>query len=422
MPIDDFFAEYKNREKLSKLLEYWLYSLLVLETTYDKKGLEMFLKSEIGSVLRFSYQYEFEVQYPTGKKEDCLSKIYSIFFVFQNLLEKIELPGSNILAFTSKIKYKMINTAVENISLQIDEQRKINLIVMLEEYFPSKDKFDYKYLLELKLPNVFFSKKIKSINPKKIKLIGAAHTFMDFMGYEKLLIIDRPIVMKGRQHGGGYDIFKDDFYTIFEQELCDEFIGWGFSKHNQKQFRFKNKLEDLDSLFNKTQRRIIWLERPTYPGVMELMNLGQYLQFKCKKVVSYISNELRLAGFDFFSIPYPISLRSNDYSGLRGSLLDEKKSGEEQICKNDIVIFDNCCSTLTHFCIENDVLFLIIINKSSLDFLSERAREWLLLLRENHLVFFEDEEGLLAQSIKNLHGQDQNIPLDVHKYHRRLFF
>ena len=66
-------------------------------------------------------------------------------------------------------------------------------------------------IVKHKIPKFFYSKKVRHHQKSDlIYLEGSCASFLEFSGYENILLLDAMLKIEGYQHGGGYDIFKID--------------------------------------------------------------------------------------------------------------------------------------------------------------------------------------------------------------------
>ena len=62
----------------------------------------------------------------------------------------------------------------------------------------------------------------------RINVSGSSASFFEYEGFENIFLLNSNLYIEGIQHGGGYDIFKVDYFSDYEKNLCDKFFGWGF--------------------------------------------------------------------------------------------------------------------------------------------------------------------------------------------------
>lgn len=239
-------------------------------------------------------------------------------------------------------------------------------------------------------------------------------------GYENLLLFSRRLQVVGRQHGGGYDMFSDDYFGDFEKKLCDQFIGWGMSSIKERQRRFF--AGDSPSVSDSGKKRLIWIEQPRLPLIMLPISPSSGAQVNKKSVVRYIHEEILSAERQFFSLAYPGQLRSPDYAGMRGEeLISKTGKGETMIGTNDVVIFDISAATLTLYYIDQGIIFLVVIVRDNIAQLTDGAKDWVDILRSSGFSFFDDEVGLLSRRLGEVLSDKFELPATVKRYHREKF-
>ena len=114
--------------------------------------------------------------------------------------------------------------------------------------------------------------------------------------------------------------------------------------------------------------------------------------------------------------------RSNKYDGLRGKELDNFSGrGEDFIRINDIVIFDIVTSSLVHYCIEHEILFLFVVPKASIEYYTPNQKEWFNVMRNANLAFYNDEDDRMGKMLIKLIDSKVEMPIELRKYHDRTF-
>jgi hypothetical protein len=298
--------------------------------------------------------------------------------------------------------------------------RKQALTRKLADCFGSYDACEIEKCLEEALPAVFFADQVSLFREKVLRVDCSAVSFMDFAGYENLLLFDRRLDVTGRQHGGGYDMFAVDYFLLFEKTLSDRFIGWGMSGENERQHKYRTANRRASTLGGK--KRLIWVERSLCPRIWSLLNPILYAQHNDRAVIEYVYRELTAARRGFFNLEYPGRMGSPDYAGMRGELLTSVTArGEDAIRTDDVVLFDMSGGSLIHHCIDNEITFVVVIRREDMPYFTEPKREWLNILRCSDLAFYDDEVGLLSRRLGEMLADDYELPADVRKYHRERF-
>ena len=411
--LDIFFDEYKNKKKILKLLEYWLFAIKQTGDLYGRDGLDSYISTNGSSPIRHAFDYEFKSKiYPINKNVSILlPKIFLFFF------NRIILPGAPLKLIKDKLFSKISIFIFSSLTAAEHAERKERLVEILLPYFKDLDLVTSQTIYD-SLPSIFFSNQISIKSKTEIICEGTAHSFMDFSGFEKILLLDSELKMNSYQHGGGYDCFNCDYYSYFEKAMSDSFYSWGLGEKNISQTRYAK----IDQNLLDTKRQLIWVERPNYPKLMSPLNHGQYLQHSNQKVIENIYKALCNTGRPYLSAPYPGNLRSNDYEGYRGDYLGDGKIGSENfINKCDLVIFDSSAASLIHFCIENSILFFLIVDRKSAIFFTPKKNDWFNLLRENDMAFFHDEFVELSNAIESAYNTDLTIPKKLLDFNKQTF-
>jgi len=410
----ELYKSYRNKEKIVALLEYWLFAIKHIKEVYGNQGLKKLTETIETSPLRYAFYFEFNSVINLNMKKGHLIFLRIILFFFS----KLKLPGASGVSIFSKILNKISSWAARSLVNKTSIRKKEKLNQILRDYFQDNDA-SLSEVLSQRLPEVFYSDPIKSNQISDLVLEGSSHSFMDFFGYEKFLLLDCYIQVEGYQHGGGYDSFHQDYYSLFEKNLCDKFIGWGFAEENIKQTRYSG-IKEKRSMQNL--ERVIWIERPKYPRLMKPMNNGQYIQHKSLKVIETIGSALNLSGIEYYSATYPSNLKSNDYRDCRGLHLNNQTlRTENELTSNDILIFDSSAASLIHFCIENKLKFFIIIDRESSNFFTPKKEEWFNLLRKHGYAFYDEESLELSKAIKKAYNPSTIYPEEIYRFNKEVF-
>ena len=81
-----------------------------------------------------------------------------------------------------------------------------------------------------------------------------------------------------------------------------------------------------------------------------------------KRKINYIHSELQIYGQQYFRKPYPGLMKSEFYEDLKCDIINGKP--EEFFFRGDLDLFDTCLHRLILFCIENEILFIIIDDRN----------------------------------------------------------
>ena len=411
--LESFFINYKNKDKILKLLEYWLFAIKETFEIYDIAGLDNYIRSSGSSPMRHAYNYEFQTHIFLKNKQSSLAAA-KFFLFFSN---RLIFPGAPIKGLKDKLISRISSRVFSKLPQVYDYQRKQIIVKILSDYFKNLEYFSEQKIQDA-LPGLFFSKPISIKEPKKIHVDGTAHSFMDFAGFENLLLFNADINVDSYQHGGGYDCFHCDYYSFFEYSMSENFYGWGLSKNNLNQHRYQK----LDKKMDADKKKLIWVERPNYPKLMSPMNYGQYLQHSNQEVIANIYKAIKATGKHYFNAPYPGDLISIDYEGYRGDFLGDKNTNSESnFSKHDLIIFDSSAASLIHFCIENSMIFFLVIDRESHDYFTTKKRRWFSILRENKFAFFHDETQELSNAIEKAYNSEFKVPKDILEFNNITF-
>jgi len=415
--LETYYAGYSNRNKIISLLNYWLYGYRCILVCYGIGAAMRFCRGGFGSHVRFAYFHEYNIDINLQRKTIAAGHLFGLA---AGLMHAACLPGGRVDSVYSKLLWRLTKFAVMAAPVAVRESRKNELVSMLVECFDGYDADVVERSLHEGLPPVFTSDQIRVPRKRPLRVDCSATSFMDFFGYENLFLFDRRLHVIGRQHGGGYDVTSVEYWVHFEKQLCDEFIGWGMSSANERQHKFpahpRPERADGDA------RRLIWVERGCLPFLLHAMSPALYAQGVNKGVIDYVCDELRSMKGGFFSLPYPGLLRLDDYAGKRGDeLAAGSRGGESVIRADDVLIFDHIGASLIHYCIEHGISFVIVLGREDISQLSERAAEWLGVLRSAGLAFLDDEHGLLSRRLTEIIAERGGLPVKVENYHLERF-
>ena len=414
--LDDYYGAYSNSDKLISLLSYWLYGYRCLLESYGEDGVAEFCRSGVGSHVRFAYLYEYGVDIDLNPRT---FKSRALFPLGAAVMPAAYLPGGLVRSAYTKGVSRLTKYAALNTPVSVRRDRKRALVQKLADIFGRDDAGTMAERLDAKLPAIFFADQVEVLRGSMLTVDCSPSAFMDFCGYENILLFNRRLRIIGRQHGGGYDLYAVDYLVDFEKRLCDVFIGWGMSTINEHQHKYPSSHRPCQR-DPRAQRRIIVIERPLLPAILHPMSPPLYAQFRNQKAIAYVCEELRASGTPFYSLEYPGKLRSPDYSGMRGEKLTGGR-GEHVICGTDVAIFDLSAASLVHFCIEHAIPFLFVVSPDDVPQFSEAHKEWFQVLRTARLAFLDDEAGALGRRVGEMVSGDFELPAEVRAYHKRTF-
>lgn len=415
--LDNLYLTYQNRSKIIVLLDYWVFNILLLKKIYGSKGLVDFCNSDINNPQRFSFLYEINNSNKTYEikfKKNNSKYFYALKFFHK----KIFIPGAQLDNLFKKLQNLISLKFILSIPTKANEEIENGVKRILKNIF--KDKFDNSEINVIlkKIPKVFISSNI-SVPYNRINVSGSSASFFEYEGFENIFLLNSNLYIEGIQHGGGYDIFKVDYFSDYEKNLCDKFFGWGFSDNNIKQTKFKR-------IYNKTEdniRRVLWIEDSKVPLFYFYSMPCHYLQSINSESKKYIHKELNLNQTEYTSMFHPSS-NSNLYKNFRKNSFNIPSGGqsEKNFYANDILIFDNSGSTLIHFAIESQMIFFNIISRSDYKNFSESQKEFFLIQRKYNFGIFNDEDNKLSNSITKIKlNSNYRLPKELIDFYERNF-
>lgn len=381
--LEKIYNNYVNKDKLLNLFKAWFYVFYLLYYNTNDKIKDNF-ENFNGSLFLFNTR-------PNSKNINKIThnyfiNIFAIFYFsfFNKFLIRGAIPRNifDIILIRLNIFLKSYLNVKESGVL------KNKIITILQK---NKFSLDFIDLFEKKLPTTFYSKQINLLSKNNLFCDGSAHSFFDFDGYENLLLFKRKIIFTGRQHGGGYGMFKDDLYLDFELNLCDEFIGWNlFSKNEMKNIYkpLKNKVYQNGN--------IILIARPSIPTWFFYFTPHFYNELLDINTINYFQKEIELLDIEINCKPHPVEGLNKFYDNIKfHKIYNSKEKAENIINNNDIIIFDVISHTLIYFCLYHNIRFIILFSYDNYDYLTDEMKSWLNYLHNNNIVFYTNEKNKL---------------------------
>jgi len=409
------YQGYVNSEKIISLFEYWLFSLSTLHRCYGDKGLNEFLLSRNNDPISYSYFNEFGIEETSSHDLNINKKV--ILWIDRYFPMQYRLPSAPSAGFSLSLLVKHTKLLVSQLPRNSDNILVIKITEIINLYLFHLGINANNIFFNKNIPDVFISQQIKCNNLRETRLECAPIEIMQFKGYECILLLNRKIDIVGHQHGGGYDVAYNDPLTYFEKMVSNSFIGWGFSKENAHQTRYSAS-QKIDN--EKKNGKVIWIESSNdskftsycYPVLFDVK--------KCSEIPKYIYNELAEHGVNYFNKKYPGKLESNRYKGIRGTVISSDQIAEKLLIRGDVIIFDNCMHSLMYYCLENQILFLIVDKRDIVQYYTHKMFLWYKVLRKNNLLFHDDEYGFLSKRIKTLDSR-RELPKEVYMYYKNMF-
>tara|TARA_B100000795_G_scaffold270057_1_gene262320 strand:+ start:2565 stop:3932 length:1368 start_codon:yes stop_codon:yes gene_type:complete len=419
--LDELYNDNPNKDKIVALLDYWVFSIYCLKKFYGKDGLINFCDGHLTNPQRFSFLYELSNYSKGTALRKSLSNKY-IFKILNFSLRRLYLPGASLKSFVNKVRNRLSLYYIYSLPAEEDLTRKENLFMLLDKLMTGYLSENEIVIVKHKIPKFFYSKKVRHHQKSDlIYLEGSCASFLEFSGYENILLLDAMLKIEGYQHGGGYDIFKIDYFAAYEKRLSDVFYGWGFSKDNKPQNKFK-KINDSQIIISDP-KRVFWIEDSSVPSFYFCSMPQHHYQSVNKKTKSYIFDELDKQDIKYSSLFHPIS-KSSLYNNFRKDdhLVSGNGHSENIINQDDILIFDNSGSTLIHFAIENNISFYSIISRQDFNNFTVLQKKYFLMLQKHNLGFYNDEIGKMGASIMLIRSDsDYSLPQELHNLNNSMF-
>ena len=412
-----YYADYVNRKKIIVLLEYWLFGLRSLSQQYGIEGVRKFcIDKKTYSYGHFSYLFESDVDIRVGLKPKY-SKY--IFYILNKLIRKYTGAGAPVNTLFDKIRWRVSKLILLSIPVDYKQKRKSDLIEVLLEILNMKNDLKMRENLEIGLPAIFFSNQ-NSLNSNisaNISMEISPDVLLNFIGLENIFLFDKYITLVGFQHGGGYGSYRVEYFERFERDLADKFFGWGLLKLNTRQHRYFKYIPN----HRIADSRFIWIERSKLPNLSKYLFSSTFDHAIDNSAIITIFNAFKESKIAYYNLAYTGMSFCPLYNDYRGLKLHSSGTGEHSLKKNDILIFDTFYSSLIFYCIENNNLFICVTTRKDVDKFTTKNLEWFLILYENNLAFYSDEQEGIKNKLKEINTGNFKVPKKVIEYHNETF-
>jgi len=401
------YKNYANQTTIVNLLEYWIFSVVVIYSSYGLKGVKGYFSSIQKDPVLFSYEFESNIN------SRAIPNVSKFSFMVKWLPFSLRLPAAPVNSFFDRISVKYTALLIRSIPATLDRNLEKRITEIVKLYLSSMN-ICVNNETSLNIPKVFTSIQIGKAG-LKTEIYCSPYELMQFNTRGNIFLLNKKIEIIGYQHGGGYGVVNIGYISHFEKKISKIFYGWGLLEQNVHQYRYK-KIHN----FKKKKGRVIWLESDKLSAVLSIFYPLHYDLSLILKDIEYIYSELQMFGGKYYSKSYPGYLESNRYISMRGEKIGTEDRSEDIIKQNDIIIFDSCMSSMIYFCIENDMRFIIICNRNTKEYFTDRMAKWVDILRKNSFLFFSDEVGQLSTRLHEI-SSENTIPDEVASYHKKIF-
>ena len=225
----DLYNNYPNKDKIITLLDYWVFNIFALKETYGKDGLLSFCDSNTDNPQRFSFLYELS-NFTFGASLQFNKNNYIKFFLLNCFINKLFIPGATLNGITSKILNRISGHYIRSLPVKENSVIKYEVLKLIDEIMAPHFSILEIDKISSKLPDIFYAEIVSVPHGRNILVKGACSSFLEFAGIEKLFLLDRELRIEGFQHGGGYDIFKIDYFAEYEKNYLIYFLDGGFRR------------------------------------------------------------------------------------------------------------------------------------------------------------------------------------------------
>ena len=317
-----------------------------------------------------------------NRMTDFFLKIFSfLFFYFYLKLKRPFgfIPGgtkSKKIIAIDRISMFFCRTYLRSINPTFCIKNKDTFILDLKNNNNLKP--DYIEKLESTIPDVFFCESFADDSIPKVFYGSPVALFSYPWVY---LILLNNIKINGIIHGGFYDELRENNIQEYEKNISDNYIGWGLSKYNIVQNRFKiKKLPKVDitsvtivGAKNNLSKNMNWM----YPDF-------ENISIQAERNYSHFINEFS-SDLTIFYRPSRYQKYDNEFRIFSDVNINNKLSGT-------IFLFDKPCSTFFYKCVYSNLPFVMYFNENWLKYFTNKYVDLLLYLKSNNLLFFWGEE------------------------------
>ena len=377
--LNSTYKNYINKNKIIILLKSWIFYNYLISKYASKDDIEKIIENNINI-------HYFITNVPSIKEKNKFH--LDIKFLF-NIINSINLRGYPTRTIRDRILNRFGAFVTNFIPLSLNNCLRLIIIEKLMNHFPDLEIFIKN------LPYIFFSDQVKCKQNKIFYLTGSAHSIFDYSGYENFLLLGRKIVIYSFQHGGGYGIYVDDYYLEYEINISDKFYGWNLFENNVEIARF-SRFKPKNAKISK----VVWVCRPRPGELQYYVNRNLYQELVDNSPIEFLEN-IFINFKDVVFQKHPPYSKSNLYK-LKFNEMDELKSAELIINKNDYVVFDVLSQTLLYFCIDKNIDFIVIISKKSRNFFTPQMYAWEKVLHENNKIAYIEDDITKEYLLKKL--------------------
>lgn len=416
--FNSYYKDCINKEKILILLEYWLYGLRVIIELYGIENAKKYCSdNKVFCPIQFSWMEEYNVDIRSADSGIKSRLIYELFSTFIN---RYTTAGAPIYSILDKIRSRISKIVILSVPMVVVESKRSTLVGKLLDMLNCNRAGDFERYLNNGLPALFYADQVnvKFKRNDEIVLEGAMTSLMEFNGSENILLFDQRVQTLGRQHGGGYGSYHDEYAKRYELKLSDNFIGWGLAKNNERQHRYPKRR----SYDNFKLQRFIWVERSKMPRLYQYMHQAYYSQVKNLSAISCIYRALVQEKIEYLNLSYVGKGKSDLYENYRMSLLSSTGFGEFSLRGGDVVIFDSFVSSLMYYCIVNRHTFICVTSHEDVSLFTKSNRLWFDMLYKYGFAFYDNEKDSIANRIKIIKTDKPKVPKEIIEYHHNNFF
>jgi hypothetical protein len=384
------YSDYPNKNIIINLLDWWLYLTIVSINVKSKSQLEEFINNKKSTIIGF-LSNDLLILQKRKMKLMNINFIFILFFSLKNILYTIGIPAN---LNRNNLSNKLGVFLLKNYKIKINKELSVKIFNVLNKY---NNNSLFNIIIKNKIPEIFISNKILLFkNKKEFNLYGSMHSFIDNQNFEYILLINRPLYITGFQHGGSYGIFQKSFYHNYEIVLSNKFLGYNL---------YDNNLYKYNNIFEyKNFKRIILIERPIMPDIVNLYHQYNYKHHTSNESIDYIFNELKnTKQFILYTIPYPNNQYSY-YNNYKRNIINNKTNAKKIIQVNDLIIFDVVTHSLIYHCLNNNINFLIILEPKILSNFTEKMKIWVNELYHSGFIIYTTEKNKFKDLLIQLHN------------------
>lgn len=303
------------------------------------------------------------------------------------------LPGSrHQLSLVPRIQHRLLEHKLKKLPLETCHARRVTFLEKLEGLHSTHSGLIDALLHAL--PDEFFLLETRRRGMPS-RYSGSMECLFQDPWY-KIMYLPDQLFITAIAHGGHYGQLKTNRYEEFEQACSDVFLGWGFNRRNIRQNRFS----PVPSV-ERHATSIYFVERVDAYDVFNRQFLPDFMQ------VIRSTQDRRQERVDHLIAHFGVKLLTAP-GKTRSDPLTLSEIDEDSRCRS-LFLMDTTGHTFMYEAIYRGYPFILFLERTFLDHVTPRYAEFLSMLHEEQLLYYDDEYDALLATLKNA-GASMNFP------------